>query len=49
MAKRGGGKRAKSLKAAYWYDAMRAHGFSKAKAARISNWMKKRGYRRRTV
>lgn len=40
------GKKNRSLKAPYWYEKLRGHGFSKESAARLSNWMKKRGYRR---
>jgi hypothetical protein len=40
------GKKYRSIKAPYWYERMRAHGFSKEKAARISNWMKSKGFRR---
>ncbi len=49
MARRKGGGTRKSLKAPAWYDGMRRHGFSKEKAARISNWMKKVGHAGRSA
>jgi hypothetical protein len=44
------GKKYRSLKAPGTYERMRKHGMSKSKAARLSNYMAKRGYKvRKTV
>lgn len=39
------GKKYRSLKAPGTYERMRKHGMSKSKAARLSNYMARRGYK----
>lgn len=43
-------KRMRSIKAPGTYERMRKHGMAKSKAARLTNWMAKKGYKvRKTV
>lgn len=43
-------KKMRSIKAPGTYERMKKHGMSKSKAARLTNWMAKKGYKvRKTV